>query len=66
MKLEDYDAAQSNTFKNACLTIIASTVFFGTWAYCAMQYGFLFGFGLGWLPALIVTFIVGEIIDALK
>ena len=30
-------------------------VFFGAWIYCAMTYGFLFGFGIGWLPAAILA-----------
>jgi hypothetical protein len=33
--------------------------FLGCWIYCAATYGFLFGFGLGWLPALICGFLVG-------
>ena len=33
--------------------------FFGTWIYCWVAYGFLLGFGLGWLPALILAPIVG-------
>jgi hypothetical protein len=32
--------------------------FLGAWAYCAMAYGFLLGFGFGWLPAVILAFIV--------
>jgi hypothetical protein len=30
-------------------------VFFGSWAYCVLEYGYLFGVGLGWLPSLIVA-----------
>jgi len=29
------------------------------WVYCAATYGFLFGFGLGWLPSAILGGIVG-------
>ena len=36
-------------------------VFIGTWIYCIATYGFLFGVGLGWLPACIVAVIVGAI-----
>jgi hypothetical protein len=25
-----------------------------TWIYCTVNYGFLLGFGLGWLPAIII------------
>ena len=31
--------------------ITGMIVFLGVWGYCAATYGFLFGFGLGWLPA---------------
>lgn len=31
----------------------ALIVLVGSWWYCAATYGFLFGFGLGWLPSLI-------------
>lgn len=42
------------------LGILAAVVtFLGAWGYCAATYGFLFGFGLGWLPAGILAVIVG-------
>ena len=28
------------------------------WIYCAVTYGFFFGFGLGWIPALILALLV--------
>lgn len=31
--------------------LMAVPVFLGAWIYCMSEYGFLFGFGLGWLPA---------------
>ena len=34
---------------------IAIVIFIGAWGYCAATYGFLFGFGLGWLPAIILA-----------
>jgi len=34
-------------------------IFFGTWIGCMSEYGFLFGFGLGWLPASILGFLTG-------
>lgn len=37
--------------------IVGTLVFFGCWAYCAGTYGFLFGFGMGWLPSSILAFI---------
>lgn len=36
----------------------AICAFFGGWIYCAQTYGFLFGFGLGWLPSAILAAIV--------
>ncbi len=36
----------------------AIAAFIGGWWYCADTYGFLFGFGLGWLPAFILAVIV--------
>lgn len=38
------------------LAAIAS--FLGSWIYCCATYGFLFGFGLGWLPSAILAPIV--------
>lgn len=38
--------------------IPAIITFFGGWWYCTATYGFLFGFGLGWLPSLIMAAIV--------
>ena len=38
--------------------------FLGAWAYCTMTAGFLLGFGLGWLPAYILTVIVGKVLMA--
>lgn len=37
--------------------VIGCIVFVISWIYCVMQYGYLFGVGLGWLPSLIVGFI---------
>lgn len=39
-------------------SILAIVVFIGAWGYCTVTYGFVLGFGLGWLPAVILTFIV--------
>ena len=33
--------------------------FLVSWVYCTAMYGFLFGFGLGWLPSIILAYIVG-------
>jgi len=37
-------------------------IFIGAWWYCAAEYGFLFGFGLGWLPAAISAAIAYPIV----
>jgi hypothetical protein len=36
----------------------AIIAFFGSWWYCAATYGYLFGFGLGWIPSFILAIIV--------
>ncbi len=38
--------------------IPAAGTFFASWWYCAATYGYLFGFGLGWIPSLILAGIV--------
>jgi len=41
------------------LGIIAGLLtFIGSWWYCAAEYGFLLGFGLGWLPSGIAAVLV--------
>ena len=37
----------------------AGLTFIASWIYCISEYGFLFGFGLGWLPAAILAVLVG-------
>lgn len=39
--------------------ITAIIAFLAAWVYCMANYGFLFGFGLGWLPAAILAVISG-------
>ena len=42
------------------LVVPASLItFVWAWWYCAATYGFLLGFGLGWLPAAILAALVG-------
>ena len=36
----------------------AVVAFTGSWWYCCTEYGYLFGFGLGWLPSIILAAIV--------
>lgn len=38
--------------------IPALIAFIGGWWYCASTYGFLLGFGLGWLPSIILAAII--------
>jgi hypothetical protein len=45
--------------------LAAILVFIGGWLYCAGHYGFLFGFGFGWLPAGILAYIALWILGAL-
>ena len=37
----------------------AALTFIASWIYCMSAYGFLFGFGLGWLPSAILAVLVG-------
>lgn len=39
--------------------IVGLVTFIGSWWYCAATYGFLLGFGLGWLPAGIAAVLAG-------
>jgi hypothetical protein len=41
--------------------IVALATFVMAWAYCTIHYGFLFGFGLGWLPAGMLAAIIGVV-----
>src|SRR5262249_57431643 len=41
--------------------IVALATFVTAWAYCTIHYGFLFGFGLGWLPAGMLAAIAGAV-----
>lgn len=41
------------------LGIAAAVVgFFASWIFCASEYGYLLGFGLGWLPSSILAFLL--------
>ena len=35
--------------------IVAHVCVFGSWFYCIYEHGYLFGFGLGWIPSLIIA-----------
>ena len=37
--------------------LVAGIAFLGSYCYCIATYGYLLGFGLGWLPSGILAFI---------
>lgn len=45
-------------FGRALVGLCAFATFGVAWWYCAETYGFLFGFGLGWLPAGILASLI--------
>ncbi len=53
-------------FAGGCLGVIpAIAAFFGSWWYCIVTYGYLLGFGLGWLPSIILAVIIFNAIKLL-
>jgi hypothetical protein len=42
--------------------IVGGLTFIGAWIYCTATYGFLFGFGLGWIASGILGALVGAIL----
>jgi hypothetical protein len=40
--------------------LIGFVTFAGAYIYCISEYGFLFGFGLGWIPSGLLAVIVGQ------
>jgi hypothetical protein len=41
--------------------LIGFATFLGAYIYCISEYGFLFGFGLGWIPSGLLAVIVGQV-----
>jgi hypothetical protein len=39
--------------------VAGAITFIGAYIYCIATYGFLFGLGLGWLPSIILAYVVG-------
>lgn len=39
--------------------------FVASWIACMQEYGFLFGFGLGWLPSAMLAAVVGVAVNYL-
>lgn len=42
-------------FGKALGSFAALATFVGCWIYCWSEYGFLLGFGLGWIPSFIAS-----------
>ena len=42
--------------------ILAGLSFLGSWIYCISEYGYLLGFGLGWLPSIILSAITYAVV----
>lgn len=60
MKREDVYRILKDVY--AFLTFIAIILtFIGSWIYCMEEYGFLLGFGLGWLPSLLLAVLVSRV-----
>jgi hypothetical protein len=45
----------------AGVQIVGGLTFIISYIYCIAEYGFLFGFGLGWLPSMFLAAIVGAL-----
>jgi len=43
----------------ACAALTGPATFLAAWIYCAVNWGFLLGFFLGWIPAFILGLVVG-------
>jgi len=41
--------------------IVGGLAFLGTWIYAIVTYGFFFGVGLGWIPALGIGVVAGAL-----
>ena len=42
-----------------CAALAGPAIFIAVWIYCAVTYGFVLGFRLGWIPALILALLIG-------
>ncbi len=54
----DSEALAYRLISNILGWIAGLVRFFGAWIYCTSEYGSLWGFGFGWVPALILSVIV--------
>jgi len=48
-----YDGNVYNEFSLAMAAYVAIPTFFCCWIYCIVEYGFLWGFGFGWMPSIL-------------
>ena len=56
----EYKPPPRRTYTNigwVCAALIGPAAFLAVWIYCAVTYGVLLGFFLGWIPALILAVI---------
>ena len=51
---ERQEAARKEWLYRVCCYTCAGIALLTSWAYCTATYGFLWGFGFGWVPGLIV------------
>ncbi len=51
-------------FAGYAVGFVFAAVFICAWIYCWARYGFLFGFGLGWLPAALLATICTVVVAA--
>lgn len=53
------EPAGADRLSRLALNSVRLLTFCAAWMYCTAKYGFLFGFGFGWLPAGILAAIMG-------
>ncbi len=52
---KNVDKKMYNDFSISISVLFSFIVFLISWGYCILEYGFLFGFGLGWLPSALLA-----------
>ena len=60
----DFDAERRETFPIRIGAWLGVPIFIAGWLYCATKYGFLWGFGFGWLPSAILAALVAAAVAA--
>ena len=51
------DIPEITDFDRLTSLFFSVVIFLFSWYYCISEYGYLFGFGLGWIPSAISAFI---------